>query len=116
VSFIGYPYVWGGEDERTERGFDCSGFIWRVYKLAKYAGGETLPATLTGRTTYQLSGEAPKADRIGIDGLEPGDVLFFVQGPRSRPKDVDHAGIYLGNGWFIHSSGFGVALAPLEGW
>jgi len=116
VSFVGYPYVWAGEDERTERGFDCSGFIWRVYKLAKYAGGEALPATLKGRTTYQLSGEVPKAERIGIDELEPADVLFFGNGPRSRPKDVDHAGIYLGNGWFVHSSGYGVALAPLEGW
>jgi cell wall-associated NlpC family hydrolase len=25
-------------------------------------------------------------------------------------------GIYLGNGWFIQSSGYGVALAPLTGW
>ena len=25
-------------------------------------------------------------------------------------------GIYIGNGWFIHSSGYGVALARLDGW
>jgi cell wall-associated NlpC family hydrolase len=25
-------------------------------------------------------------------------------------------GIYVGNGWFIHSSGYGVALATLDGW
>jgi cell wall-associated NlpC family hydrolase len=25
-------------------------------------------------------------------------------------------GIYLGNGWFMHSSGYGVALAALSGW
>ena len=39
VHFIGYPYVWGGMSENqqvtfgvTSRGgFDCSGFVWRVY-------------------------------------------------------------------------------------
>jgi cell wall-associated NlpC family hydrolase len=25
-------------------------------------------------------------------------------------------GIYLGNGWLIHSSGYGVALEPVSGW
>ena len=25
-------------------------------------------------------------------------------------------GIYVGNGWFIHSSEYGVALARLDGW
>ena len=25
-------------------------------------------------------------------------------------------GIYLGNGWFVHSSRYGVALEPLTGW
>src|SRR5215831_11785035 len=46
VRFIGYPYVWGGESETTRSpygpqvhgGFDCSGFVWRVYKLQTYPG------------------------------------------------------------------------------
>jgi cell wall-associated NlpC family hydrolase len=25
-------------------------------------------------------------------------------------------GIYVGNGWFVHSSKYGVALATLDGW
>jgi cell wall-associated NlpC family hydrolase len=29
---------------------------------------------------------------------------------------VDHAAIYLGNGWLVQSSGEGVALAPFDGW
>ncbi len=117
MRFIGFPYVWAGEDEKTERGFDCSGFVWRVYKLQAYPGGEALAATLQGRTTFQMSGEVAPALRIGFDELQPGDVLFFgPMGPRSKPKDVDHAGIYLGSGWMIHSSAFGVALALLDGW
>jgi cell wall-associated NlpC family hydrolase len=116
VSFVGYPYVWGGEDERTERGFDCSGFVWRVYKLTPYAGAPGLAATLRSRTTYQMSGEVPKALRVRFEALQPGDVLFFGRGTRSKPSWIDHAGIYLGNGWFVHSSDRGVALAPLAGW
>jgi cell wall-associated NlpC family hydrolase len=65
----------------------------------------------------QMSGEVPKAARIPFEELEPGDVLFFgARGPKSKPAQVNHTGIYLGNGWFIHSSGYGVALAELDGW
>jgi cell wall-associated NlpC family hydrolase len=125
VRFIGYPYVWGGTSENAEApfgvqasgGFDCSGFVWRVYKLQSYPGGSTLSATLKGRTTFAMSGEVPAAKRIPFTRLKPGDVLFWgAGGPRSKPAQVDHTGIYLGNGWFIHSSGYGVALAPLSGW
>jgi hypothetical protein len=41
--------------------------------------------------------------------------LLRGQGPRSKPARIDHAGIYLGGGWFVHSSGAGVTLAPLDG-
>jgi cell wall-associated NlpC family hydrolase len=125
VRFIGYPYVWGGESERPESpfgvqahgGFDCSGFVWRVYKLQQYTGGGTLSTTLRGRTTYEMSGEVPRAKRITFANLQPADVLFFGQsGPRSKPAQVDHTGIYLGNGWFIHSSDQGVYLSTLSGW
>jgi len=117
VRFVGYPYVWGGEDERAERGFDCSGFVWRVYKLQVYPGGEALSGVLRGRTSYQMSGEVPPAERIGFGDLQPADVLFFgPKGAHSKPKEVDHMGLYLGGGWMIHASRYGVALAPLDGW
>jgi cell wall-associated NlpC family hydrolase len=125
VQFIGFPYVWGGTSEHAEApfgvqapgGFDCSGFVWRVYKLQTYAGGATLNSMLKGRTTFAMSGEVPASKRIPFARLKPADVLFWgSHGPRSRPGEVDHTGIYLGNGWFIHSSGYGVALAQLSGW
>jgi cell wall-associated NlpC family hydrolase len=125
VRFVGFPYVWGGTSEKAEApfgvpargGFDCSGFVWRVYKLQKYSGGAQLNATIKGRTTYDMSGEVPRSKRIGFAKLAPGDVLFFgPNGPRSKPKTIGHTGIYLGAGWMIHSSGQGVAVVPLTGW
>jgi len=125
VSLIGYPYVWGGTSEKpqaplgvqTPGGFDCSGFVWRVYKLQKYAGAPQLRDLIRGRTTMQMSGEVPKTSRIALEELQPGDILFFgSRGPKSKPAQINHAGIYLGEGWFIHSSGYGVAVAKLDGW
>ena len=125
IRFIVYPYVWGGESEtrqspfgaQAQGGFDCSGFVWRVYKLQAYPGGAALAGTLRGRTTYQMSGEVPRGKRIPFAKLQPADVVFFgANGPRSKPAQVNHTGIYLGNGWFIHSSDQGVYLSTLTGW
>lgn len=116
TSLIGYPYVWGGESERTEHGFDCSGFVWRVFKEPPYAGAPQLADVLRGRTTYAMSAEVGPPKRIAQDAVSPADVLFFGRGPKSKPGEIDHAGIALGNGWFIHSSEYGVALAPLDDW
>jgi cell wall-associated NlpC family hydrolase len=64
-----------------------------------------------------MSGEMPKTSRIAPGEIQPGDVLFFgSRGPKSKPAQINHTGIYLGEGWFIHSSGYGVALAKLDGW
>jgi hypothetical protein len=125
VRFVGFPYVWGGTSEKAEApfgvpargGFDCSGFIWRVYRLQRYSGGTLLNATIKGRTTYQMSGEVPRSKRVAFAKLAPGDLLFFgPNGTRSKPSAIGHTGIYLGAGWMIHSSGQGVAVVPLTGW
>jgi cell wall-associated NlpC family hydrolase len=125
VHFVGYPYVWGGTSEYPQvlfgvpdrGGFDCSGFVWRVYKRP-FSGGGNLANVIQGRTTYQMSGEVPRRKRIYRRGyLKPADVLFFGSaGADSTPSQVDHTGIYLGGGWMIHSSGQGVTLVPFAGW
>jgi cell wall-associated NlpC family hydrolase len=124
-SKIGMPYIWGGTSDGTETefgvtsrgGYDCSGFVWRVYKLQSYADEGNLASTIRGRTTYQMSVEVPRSKRIAFKKLQPADVIFFgSSGPKSKGSQVFHTGIYVGNGWFIHSSDEGVALAQLTGW
>ncbi|MBV8080529.1 MAG: C40 family peptidase [Actinobacteria bacterium] len=124
VSYVGYPYVWGGTSPTTETefgstapgGFDCSGFVWRVYKLTRYANEGDLAGVLRGRTTYVMSGEVPRYDRVPASKLQPADTLFFGRGPSSSPNVVDHMGLYLGDGWMIHSSDEGVTIVPFDGW
>jgi len=126
VSFVGSPYIWGGTSELPQQplgkaapgGFDCSGFVWRVFKLEPFEGASALASVLRGRTTYEMSGEVGQARRIKkAQNLQPGDVLFQgARGPRSKPAQIDHAAIYLGGGWFVHSSGSGTTLHPFEGW
>jgi hypothetical protein len=125
VRFIGYPYIWGGMSESRQTlfgvtsrgGFDCSGFVWRVYKLERWAGAPKLNAVIRGRTTFQMSGEVGPARRIRWARIQPADVVFFgTNGRTSRPPEVTHTGIALGGGWMVHSSGQGTTLVPLTGW
>jgi cell wall-associated NlpC family hydrolase len=125
LSFVGSPYVWAGTSEHIQRlagrlmpgGFDCSGFVWRVYKLEPFAGAPGLASVLRGRTSYAMSGEVPRSARIGWEQLRPGDVVFFGdRGVRSAPAEVGHMGIYLGNDWLVHSSRFGTTLTPMRDW
>lgn len=130
LRLVGFPYVWAGTSERPQQlwgasgrlvdapaGFDCSGFVWRVFKTQPFETAPQLATVLQGRTTYQMSGEVPAALRIRIDELAPGDVIFFgSRGAASKPAQIGHMGVYVGNGWLVHSSGFGVTMVPLEGW
>jgi cell wall-associated NlpC family hydrolase len=124
-SKMGMPYIWGGTSDGTETefgvtsrgGYDCSGFVWRVYKLQSYPNEGGLASTLRGRTTYAMSVEVSRSKRIAFSKLQPADVVFFgSNGSHSTGSQIFHTGIYVGNGWFIQSSDHGVALAQLSGW
>lgn len=125
LRFVGTPYVWAGTSEKPQQlfgkvmpgGFDCSGFVWRVYRLEPFAEAPSLGQVLKGRTTYAMSGEVVSSARVPRDQLEPGDVVFFgSRGARSMPSEVGHMGIYVGNGWMAHSSRYGTTLTPMIGW
>jgi cell wall-associated NlpC family hydrolase len=89
MSLIGTRYRFGGT---SEDGFDCSGFIGYLFREQ---AGMNLPRS----TREMINVDAPLVSR---SKLEPGDLLFFAtNGRRGR---VSHAGIYLGDNQFIHSS------------
>lgn len=90
--YLGVRYVYGGA---SSNGFDCSGFTMYVYGKHGYS----LPHTATGQWQSGLG------TRIwGISALQPGDLVFFNDPARNAGKACSHAGIYIGNGQFIHSS------------
>lgn len=89
-SHVGTPYRYGGSSPST--GFDCSGLIHYVYNKA---AGVALPRTTSG--LYSLKSNHPQTP------LQPGDLLLFATGGRK----VDHAGIYVGDGRFLHAPSSG---------
>ncbi len=75
----------------TKLGVDCSGFTSRIYQDAVSVA---LPRT---------SGEQAKiGEKIDRDELSFGDLLFFFS--KSKRKRINHVGIYLADGRFVHSS------------
>jgi len=119
VSRIGYPYIWGGTTDDTSDGlahggFDCSGFVWRVFKLSGLSWG----TQILGRTAAQMAGEIPRRQRLRYSRLRPGDLLFFggagLHGAATEASIV-HEGIYLGDNWVINSDGQGVSVQQLKG-
>lgn len=85
-AWMGVPYRLGGS---TRAGADCSGFIWAVYREVYK---ESLP-----RTTGEMDSETR---RIRRRNLREGDLVFF----RMQRRKISHAGIYLGNGYFVHAT------------
>jgi hypothetical protein len=116
--YVGYPYVFCGEYPTKDSpygyqehgGFDCSGFCWWVMKIHfKY------PISVNERGAGYMARSAKP--RISRSNLEAGDLIFFADsGTASNGYDVYHAAIYLGRGWFIHSTGSadGVTIASLN--
>jgi len=95
---VGKPYVYGASGPYS---FDCSGLTSYVYKQFGYS----LNRTAAGQ---RLNGTA-----VSRENLQPGDiVLFYDRGYTS----IGHAGIYIGNGQFVHAnnSSTGVIITTLS--
>ena len=90
--YLGTGYVYGGA---SPRGFDCSGFTMYVYSQMGYS----LPHSATSQWQSGLGTRV-----YSISELQPGDLVFFNDPSRNAGKACSHAGIYTGDGQFIHSS------------
>ena len=121
VSKIGMPYIWGGETDgasagQVHGGYDCSGLAWRVFKLSGLPAGRKIG----GRSAAQQAGEIPRSQRLRLNQIHPGDLLFFGPGrfwQKATEARIVHEGIALSSDFAIHSSAQGVYVLPLDqGW
>ena len=92
IGLVGTPYRWGGNT--PDSGFDCSGLIGYVYRDA---AGLQLP-----RTTREMS--VLRVPQVPRQQLRSGDLLFFAT---NGGRQVSHAGIYVGEGRFVHAPSTG---------
>lgn len=84
-SFLGVPYRFGGE---SLRGIDCSAFVQKVFRSL----GIALPRTAAEQSRRGMA--------VPVSYLQPADRLYF----QNRSGRINHTGIYIGNGHFIHAS------------
>ncbi len=89
------PYAWAGV---TKEGFDCSGFIYYVYQAAGLDIPRFDTINMYNNSSY-------------LDEPKPGDLVFFENTYRSG---ISHAGIYLGEGNFIHAGTKKVEISSVD--
>lgn len=86
---MGVPYRYGGTSPKS--GFDCSGFTQHSYQSVNVK----IPRTAAQQSVASRS--------IRRQDLRPGDMIFF----KTSGRKVNHVGIYVGNGKFIHAASGG---------
>ena len=86
MNYLGIRYRFGGNSPET--GLDCSGLVQNVFRNAL---GLDLP-----RTAREM---ARLGDKVGMDDLKPGDLVFF----NTMRRAFSHVGIYMGDGRFLHA-------------
>jgi cell wall-associated NlpC family hydrolase len=89
MGLIGTPYRYGGNT--PDSGFDCSGLIGHVYQSR---AGVLAPRTVSRLQDWGQS--------VPDGNIRSGDLVLF-----GRRDVATHAGIYVGNGRFVHAPSTG---------
>nr|WP_231107764.1 C40 family peptidase [Stenotrophomonas maltophilia] len=92
MTLLGTPYRWGGSN--PDSGFDCSGLVGYVFRSAL---GIELP-----RVSREMAHDNNAELINDRAALAAGDLVFF-----GRKGRVDHVGIYVGDGRFLHAPSAG---------
>lgn len=93
------PYRWGGT---TMNGIDCSAFVQAVYSSQSMS----IPRTAAEQSNVGYA--VPLRD---VTQWQVGDRMYF----QCHHSYIDHAGMYIGNGYFIHShAGAGVGVSRVD--
>lgn len=89
VSLVGTPYRHGGNTPQA--GFDCSGLIGHVYQSRT---GVRAPRTVLSLSDW--------GQPVAASSVRTGDLVVFSQG-----GPATHAGIFVGDGRFVHAPSTG---------
>ncbi len=98
--YMGVPHCMGGSSSKC---MDCSGLVMRVFAN----NGIQLPHNSEAQARY---GNIIQNKSL----LQKGDLVFFVNTYKTS-KYITHAGIFIGNNQFIHtSSSKGVTITSMD--
>ena len=92
-TYLGVPYVWGGE---SYGGVDCSGLTMLAWESA----GVDLPHLSRAQYSY--------GTHVPIGSMEAGDLIFWSS--NGTQSGIYHVAIYLGGGQMIEAPTFGVPV------
>jgi cell wall-associated NlpC family hydrolase len=98
MSKVGSRYRFGGTGPSS---FDCSGFVYYVVNNSGF------------RISRDMGAQLAAGRRVSTDEMQPGDLVFFTN---TYKRGLSHAGIYIGNGKFVHAENESTGVVVSQLW